>query len=240
MTLRAVILLTSLGFLFLVLILPSRGIIHLNDSFYAEKSDGFWWKGEISELYFKNELIGDVYFKLSFVNLLKGNLMYNVKIKRSDTFIYGKVGVSVKGDFILKDIDFSAKFNKKKFNQQIVFQSLSSIEGSIKNFKFNSLGCMESSGNATGIMLNEYGIFPQDLVLDIVLKCQSGLMAIIFNSKEKGFLTGFVHITPDLKYEIQIKSSSLASKIKSLTKTNFTTEPIFQSSGFVKDVLRNL
>lgn len=240
MTTRAILYLTAIGSLCLVLLLPSRVLLELNDSFYAERTDGFWWKGEIPNLYFKNELIGDAYFRLSFVNIFKGNLMYNLKIKRADGFIYGKAGVSIKGDFILQDTDFSVQFKNNGLNQYAVSQSLFSIEGLIKNFEFNNLGCVKSSGNAAGKMLNEYGLFTQDLILDITLECKDGLTALRFNSKNKDFLTGFIHITPDLKYEIQVKSSTLASKISNLTKANFTSRPIFQSSGYIKDVLANL
>ena len=67
--------------------------------------------------------------------------------------------------------------------------------------------------------------------------CQNELLKIDFKSANNNLLEGEVFIKPNFEYVLEVRSKTIASKIRELSKLKIGAEPSFKLSGRLDEIL---
>ena len=234
------IFLTLLIFLTLIIgSFPMRGVsLLLDDSnkISYKSAKGFWWDGELLDIYYKGNYLGDFQARLSLFDLIKGRSIFFIKLEGPNINIKGKLGRSLVGTYLIEDLDFSLiSSNIKKLNTPI-----SSAAGSINQLLFNKSGCLKAKGKAEAKVLDLFGIFSQNLYVQSSLKCKGAFLELKFSTLNPNKLKGTLLIDPSMKYTMQASSERVSSKIKELGKFRLDLDPSIKAKGNLVDLINYL
>ena len=232
----------SAGILILLLIItfPMRGVVKLTEVdniLIAEEISGFWWDAQFKNTYLVSKKLGNLNLKLDPALLPRGQLGFDLELVGPEVGLDGKIGISVFGNYAIEHLNISYKPLKKISSSNVISQTLSSFKGHIDYIYFNNSGCLNSHGEGRGELLDDFGIFTRNLILDIKLQCNEKSLELKFSSLRSSFLEGEVLITPNFEYNLEARSQRISRKIRELSKLNFKSEPALKVSGRLSDLI---
>ena len=86
-------------------------------------------------------------------------------------------------------------------------------------------------------MVDVFGLFSQNLKINLKLTCREDLFEVGFKSYPDSIIEGEVLVKTNLEYNLEARSKRLSSKIREASKLNFTKDPSFKVSGRLDELM---
>ena len=118
-----------------------------------------------------------------------------------------------------------------------VVQEVTNIKAKVNYLYFNDDECVRAKGAGTGEMVDVFGLFSQNLKINLKLSCKENLFEVAFKSAPDSILEGEVLIKTNLEYNLEARSKRLSSKIREASKLNFTKDPSFKITGRLDELM---
>ena len=237
---RTAFLIYSSFILILIFIFPLRGIVSLvddKDIIKTNSIEGFWWKGSLEDAELENRPIGDIKIHFSPISLIKGKFAFNLDIRGSEFNLKGFMGFTFSGNIFIEDTNLTINPILKTHSGKAVFKNVSNIKAYIKFLYFNNKKCINADGTGTGETLDVFGLFSQQIYINLKLDCQDNFFKIAFESNPNNILEGEVIIKPNLEFDLEARSKRLSKKIIEASKLNFKKDPSFKISGRLDELM---
>ena len=174
------------------------------------KIEGTIWSGEISDLSFANEYLGDLKTQTDLRSL-------EFFLNDNEVLVEGKlnlIGTLIEGRINLREVNF--EIGSRRFLQRI--PSISSFSGNNINMTFDIDGCYEASGNLFAD-LDRRGLLNQEVTteMEVILGCKDKkLIGDFYSTPNQDILKGNFNVDKELNYVLVANSAMVISKISKL------------------------
>lgn len=189
------------------------------------KIEGTIWSGEISDLSFANEYLGDLKTQTDLRSLeffLNDNeVLVEGKLNLIDTLIERRIN--------LREVNF--EIGSRRFLQRI--PSISSFSGNNINMTFDIDGCYEASGNLFAD-LDRRGLLNQEVTteMEVILGCKDKkLIGDFYSTPNQDILKGNFNVDKELNYVLVANSAMVISKISKLITKPLSRAPDVKIKG---------
>lgn len=189
------------------------------------KIEGTIWSGEISDLSFANEYLGDLKTETDLRSLeffLNDNeVLVEGKLNLIDTLIERRIN--------LREVNF--EIGSRRFLQRI--PSISSFSGNNINMTFDIDGCYEASGNLFAD-LDRRGLLNQEVTteMEVILGCKDKkLIGDFYSTPNQDILKGNFNVDKELNYVLVANSAMVISKISKLITKPLSRAPDVKIKG---------
>ena len=240
MKIRTFILIFVSIFLLVILSFPLRGVVVLLDDkklISANTIEGFWWRGHLEQVQLEQRSLGDIKINFLPLSLFKGKFAFNLDMKSPEVNLQGIIGLTFFKNIFLENINLSANPKSRIRSGKPVFQEVSNIKAKVNYLYFNDYECVRAKGVGTGEMVDVFGLFSQNLKINLKLSCKEDLFEVAFKSTPDSILEGEVLIKTNLEYNLEARSKRLSSKIREASKLNFRKDPSFKVSGKLDELV---
>tara|TARA_B100001175_G_scaffold301973_1_gene295593 strand:+ start:2464 stop:3195 length:732 start_codon:yes stop_codon:yes gene_type:complete len=240
MRISTVILIFVSFFLLVIFSFPLRGVIVFLDEkklISAKSIDGFWWKGQLEQVQLEERPLGNIKINYLPLSLFKGKFAFNLDIESPQVNFEGIIGLTVFRNIFLENINLSANPKLRVKSVKPLFQEVSNIKAKVSYLYFNDDKCVRAKGTGTGEVVDVFGLFSQNLKIDLTLTCREDLFELAFKSTPDSILEGEVLVKTNLEYDLEVRSKRLSSKIREASKLNFTKDPSFKASGRLDELM---
>lgn len=189
------------------------------------KIEGTIWSGEISDLSFANEYLGDLKTQTDLRSLeffLNDNeVLVEEKLNLIGTLIERRIN--------LREVNF--EIGSRRFLQRI--PSISSFSGNNINMTFDIDGCYEASGNLFAD-LDRRGLLNQEVTteMEVILGCKDKkLIGDFYSTPNQDILKGNFNVDKELNYVLVANSAMVISKISKLITKPLSRAPDVKIKG---------
>ena len=240
MKIRTFILIFVSFLLLIFLSFPLRGVVVLLDEkklISANTIEGFWWRGHLEQVQLAQRSLGDIKINFLPLSLFKGKFAFNLDMKSPEVNLQGIIGLTFFKNIFLENINLSANPKSRIRSGKPVFQEVSNIKAKVNYLYFNDYKCIRAKGVGTGEMVDVFGLFSQNLKINLKLSCKEDLFEVAFKSTPDSILEGEVLIKTNLEYNLEARSKRLSSKIREASKLNFRKDPSFKVSGKLDELV---
>ena len=175
------------------------------------KIEGTIWSGEISDLSFANEYLGDLKTETDLRSL-------EFYLNDNEVLVEGKlnlIGTLIERRINLREVNF--EIGSRRFLQRI--PSISSFSGNNINMTFDIDGCYEASGNLFAD-LDRRGLLNQAVTteMEVILGCKDKkLIGDFYSTPNQDILKGNFNVDNELNYVLVANSAMVISKISKVT-----------------------
>ena len=189
------------------------------------KIEGTIWSGEISDLSFANEYLGDLKTETDLRSL-------EFFLNDNEVLVEGKlnlIGTLIERRINLREVNF--EIGSRRFLQRI--PSISSFSGNNINMTFDIDGCYEASGNLFAD-LDRRGLLNQALTteMEVILGCKDKkLIGDFYSTPNQDILKGNFNVDKELNYVLVANSAMVISKISKLITKPLSRAPDVKIKG---------
>ena len=189
------------------------------------KIEGTIWSGEISDLSFANEYLGDLKTQTDLRSL-------EFFLNDNEVLVEGKlnlIGTLIERRINLREVNF--EIGSRRFLQRI--PSISSFSGNNINMTFDIDGCYEASGNLFAD-LDRRGLLNQEVTteMEVILGCKDKkLIGDFYSTPNQDILKGNFNVDKELNYVLVANSAMVISKISKLITKPLSREPDVKIKG---------
>ena len=189
------------------------------------KIEGTIWSGEISDLSFANEYLGDLKTETDLRSL-------EFFLNDNEVLVEGKlnlIGTLIERRINLREVNF--EIGSRRFLQRI--PSISSFSGNNINMTFDIDGCYEASGNLFAD-LDRRGLLNQEVTteMEVILGCKDKkLIGDFYSTPNQDILKGNFNVDKELNYVLVANSAMVISKISKLITKPLSREPDVKIKG---------
>ena len=189
------------------------------------KIEGTIWSGEISDLSFANEYLGDLKTETDLRSL-------EFFLNDNEVLVEGKlnlIGTLIERRINLREVNF--EIGSRRFLQRI--PSISSFSGNNINMTFDIDGCYEASGNLFAD-LDRRGLLNQEITteMEVILGCKDKkLIGDFYSTPNQDILKGNFNVDKELNYVLVANSAMVISKISKLITKPLSRAPDVKIKG---------
>ena len=189
------------------------------------KIEGTIWSGEISDLSFANEYLGDLKTETDLRSL-------EFYLNDNEVLVEGKlnlIGTLIERRINLREVNF--EIGSRRFLQRI--PSISSFSGNNINMTFDIDGCYEASGNLFAD-LDRRGLLNQEVTteMEVILGCKDKkLIGDFYSTPNQDILKGNFNVDKELNYVLVANSAMVISKISKLIRKPLSRAPDVKIKG---------
>ena len=189
------------------------------------KIEGTIWSGEISDLSFANEYLGDLKTETDLRSL-------EFFLNDNEVLVEGKLnlnGTLIERRINLREVNF--EIGSRRFLQRI--PSISSFSGNNINMTFDIDGCYEASGNLFAD-LDRRGLLNQEVTteMEVILGCKDKkLIGDFYSTPNQDILKGNFNVDKELNYVLVANSAMVISKISKLITKPLSRAPDVKIKG---------
>ena len=189
------------------------------------KIEGTIWSGEISDLSFANEYLGDLKTETDLRSL-------EFYLNDNEVLVEGKlnlIGTLIERRINLREVNF--EIGSRRFLQRI--PSISSFSGNNINMTFDIDGCYEASGNLFAD-LDRRGLLNQEVTteMEVILGCKDKkLIGDFYSTPNQDILKGNFNVDKELNYVLVANSAMVISKISKLITKPLSRAPDVKIKG---------
>ena len=189
------------------------------------KIEGTIWSGEISDLSFANEYLGDLKTETDLRSL-------EFFLNDNEVLVEGKlnlIGTLIERRINLREVNF--EIGSRRFLQRI--PSISSFSGNNINMTFDIDGCYEASGNLFAD-LDRRGLLNQAVTteMEVILGCKDKkLIGDFYSTPNQDILKGNFNVDKELNYVLVANSAMVISKISKLITKPLSRAPDVKIKG---------
>ena len=189
------------------------------------KIEGTIWSGEISDLSFANEYLGDLKTETDLRSL-------EFFLNDNEVLVEGKlnlIGTLIERRINLREVNFEIR--SRRFLQRI--PSISSFSGNNINMTFDIDGCYEASGNLFAD-LDRRGLLNQEVTteMEVILGCKDKkLIGDFYSTPNQDILKGNFNVDKELNYVLVANSAMVISKISKLITKPLSRAPDVKIKG---------
>ena len=189
------------------------------------KIEGTIWSGEISDLSFANEYLGDLKTETDLRSL-------EFFLNDNEVLVEGKlnlIGTLIERRINLREVNF--EIGSRRFLQRI--PSISSFSGNNINMTFDIDGCYEASGNLFAD-LDRRGLLNQEVTteMEVILGCKDKkLIGDFYSTPNQDILKGNFNVDKELNYVLVANSAMVISKISKLITKPLSRAPAVKIKG---------
>ena len=189
------------------------------------KIEGTIWSGEISDLSFANEYLGDLKTQTDLRSL-------EFFLNDNEVLVEGKlnlIGTLIERRINLREVNF--EIGSRRFLQRI--PSISSFSGNNINMTFDIDGCYEASGNLFAD-LDRRGLLNQEVTteMEVILGCKDKkLIGDFYSTPNQDILKGNFKVYKELNYVLVANSAMVISKISKLITKPLSRAPDVKIKG---------
>ena len=189
------------------------------------KIEGTIWSGEISDLSFANEYLGDLKTETDLRSL-------EFFLNDNEVLVEGKlnlIGTLIERRINLREVNF--EIGSRRFLQRI--PSISSFSGNNINMTFDIDGCYEASGNLFAD-LDRRGLLNQEVPteMEVILGCKDKkLIGDFYSTPNQDILKGNFNVDKELNYVLVANSAMVISKISKLITKPLSRAPDVKIKG---------
>ena len=189
------------------------------------KIEGTIWSGEISDLSFANEYLGDLKTETDLRSL-------EFYLNDNEVLVEGKlnlIGTLIERRINLREVNF--EIGSRRFLQRI--PSISSFSGNNINMTFDIDGCYEASGNLFAD-LDRRGLLNQAVTteMEVILGCKDKkLIGDFYSTPNQDILKGNFNVDNELNYVLVANSAMVISKISKLITKPLSCAPDVKIKG---------
>ena len=189
------------------------------------KIEGTIWSGEISDLSFANEYLGDLKTQTDLRSL-------EFFLNDNEVLVEGKlnlIGTLIERRINLREVNF--EIGSRRFLQRI--PSISSLSGNNINMTFDIDGCYEASGNLFAD-LDRRGLLNQEVTteMEVILGCKDKkLIGDFYSTPNQDILKGNFNVDKELNYVLVANSAMVISKISKLITKPLSRAPDVKIKG---------
>ena len=189
------------------------------------KIEGTIWSGEISDLSFANEYLGDLKTQTDLRSL-------EFFLNDNEVLVEGKlnlIGTLIERRINLREVNF--EIGSRRFLQRI--PSISSFSGNNINMTFDIDGCYEASGNLFAD-LDRRGLLNQEVTteMEVILGCKDKkLNGDFYSTPNQDILKGNFNVDKELNYVLVANSAMVISKISKLITKPLSRAPDVKIKG---------
>ena len=189
------------------------------------KIEGTIWSGEISDLSFANEYLGDLKTQTDLRSL-------EFFLNDNEVLVEGKlnlIGTLIERRINLREVNF--EIGSRRFLQRI--PSISSFSGNNINMTFDIDGCYEASGNLFAD-LDRRGLLNQEVTteMEVILGCKDKkLIGDFYSTPNQDILKGNFNVDKELNYVLVANSALGISKISKLITKPLSRAPDVKIKG---------
>ena len=189
------------------------------------KIEGTIWSGEISDLSFANEYLGDLKTETDLRSL-------EFYLNDNEVLVEGKlnlIGTLIERRINLREVNF--EIGSRRFLQRI--PSISSLSGNNINMTFDIDGCYEASGNLFAD-LDRRGLLNQEVTteMEVILGCKDKkLIGDFYSTPNQDILKGNFNVDKELNYVLVVNSAMVISKISKLITKPLSRAPDVKIKG---------
>ena len=189
------------------------------------KIEGTIWSGEISDLSFANEYLGDLKTQTDLRSL-------EFFLNDNEVLVEGKlnlIGTLIERRINLREVNF--EIGSRRFLQRI--PSISSLSGNNINMTFDIDGCYEASGNLFAD-LDRRGLLNQEVTteMEVILGCKDKkLIGDFYSTPNQDILKGNFNVDKELNYVLVVNSAMVISKISKLITKPLSRAPDVKIKG---------
>lgn len=189
------------------------------------KIEGTIWSGEISDLSFANEYLGDLKTQTDLRSL-------EFFLNDNEVLVEGKlnlIGTLIERRINLREVNF--EIGSRRFLQRI--PSISSFSGNNINMTFDIDGCYEASGNLFAD-LDRRGLLNQEVTteMEVILGCKDKkLIGDFYSTPNQDILKGNFNVDKELNYVLVANSAMVISKISKLIRKPLSRAPDVKIKG---------
>ena len=189
------------------------------------KIEGTIWSGEISDLSFANEYLGDLKTQTDLRSL-------EFFLNDNEVLVEGKlnlIGTLIERRINLREVNF--EIGSRRFLQRI--PSISSFSGNNINMTFDIDGCYEASGNLFAD-LDRRGLLNQEVTteMEVILGCKDKkLIGDFYSTPNQDILKGNFNVDKELNYVLVANSAMVISKISKLITKPLSRAPDVKIKG---------
>ncbi len=189
------------------------------------KIEGTIWSGEISDLSFANEYLGDLKTQTDLRSL-------EFFLNDNEVLVEGKlnlIGTLIERRINLREVNF--EIGSRRFLQRI--PSISSFSGNNINMTFDIDGCYEASGNLFADM-DRRGLLNQEVTteMEVILGCKDKkLIGDFYSTPNQDILKGNFNVDKELNYVLVANSEMVISKISKLIRKPLSRAPDVKIKG---------
>ena len=189
------------------------------------KIEGTIWSGEISDLSFANEYLGDLKTETDLRSL-------EFFLNDNEVLVEGKlnlIGTLIERRINLREVNF--EIGSRRFLQRI--PSISSFSGNKINMTFDIDGCYEASGNLFAD-LDRRGLLNQEVTteMEVILGCKDKkLIGDFYSTPNQDILKGNFNVDKELNYVLVANSAMVISKISKLITKPLSRAPDVKIKG---------
>ena len=189
------------------------------------KIEGTIWSGEISDLSFANEYLGDLKTETDLRSL-------EFFLNDNEVLVEGKlnlIGTLIERRINLREVNF--EIGSRRFLQRI--PSISSFSGKNINMTFDIDGCYEASGNLFAD-LDRRGLLNQEVTteMEVILGCKDKkLIGDFYSTPNQDILKGNFNVDKELNYVLVANSAMVISKISKLITKPLSRAPDVKIKG---------
>ena len=183
------------------------------------------WSGEISDLSFANEYLGDLKTQTDLRSL-------EFFLNDNEVLVEGKlnlIGTLIERRINLREVNF--EIGSRRFLQRI--PSISSFSGNNINMTFDIDGCYEASGNLFAD-LDRRGLLNQEVTteMEVILGCKDKkLIGDFYSTPNQDILKGNFNVDKELNYVLVANSAMVISKISKLITKPLSRAPDVKIKG---------
>lgn len=187
--------------------------------------EGTIWSGEISDLSFANEYLGDLKTETDLRSL-------EFFLNDNEVLVEGKlnlIGTLIERRINLREVNF--EIGSRRFLQRI--PSISSFSGNNINMTFDIDGCYEASGNLFAD-LDRRGLLNQEVTteMEVILGCKDKkLIGDFYSIPNQDILKGNFNVDKELNYVLVANSAMVISKISKLITKPLSRAPDVKIKG---------
>ena len=189
------------------------------------KIEGTIWSGEISDLSFANEYLGDLKTETDLRSL-------EFYLNDNEVLVEGKlnlIGTLIERRINLREVNF--EIGSRRFLQRI--PSISSFSGNNIYMTFDIDGCYEASGNLFAD-LDRRGLLNQEVTteMEVILGCKDKkLIGDFYSTPNQDILKGNFNVDKELNYVLVANSAMVISKISKLITKPLSRAPDVKIKG---------
>ena len=189
------------------------------------KIEGTIWSGEISDLSFANEYLGDLKTETDLRSL-------EFFLNDNEVLVEGKlnlIGTLIERRINLREVNF--EIGSRRFLQRI--PSISSFSGNNITMTFDIDGCYEASGNLFAD-LDRRGLLNQEVTteMEVILGCKDKkLIGDFYSTPNQDILKGNFNVDKELNYVLVANSAMVISKISKLITKPLSRAPDVKIKG---------
>ena len=205
---------------------------------YIEDESGRWWNGSLEGVKFSDIYLGKFVLNFEPKLLLSGKWGFNLVAKNNHYNFNGIISYNNAKNYIIERAVIKISMDNINMGNTKSPFGLSAITINLPFFSFNKLGCNQTEGGLLGSLLDKYSLLNQKINIQAIFQCiDKKLHSTFISYPKENLLSGKLVIDKNLDYKLEASSGRILSKIKKLTKLNFTSQPSIKLSGNILEHL---